>query len=186
MNTVEREKTNESKKNRKLILLLLLLLLLLLISIGVTIWALFFRGPTVVLNPDYAPEEVEFNQVPIPNDDAGGKADNAAGGGSVSLNYAAQVIIDLSDGKAGLYFANPGKSNQDMVIQMVIQDEVLVQSGRLTPGHQVTELELLPDAAKKLAPGGYDGKFILYYYHPETMEKAMVNTEIEIDISVQE
>ena len=186
MNTVERAITTESKKNRKLILLLLLLLLLLFISVGVTIWALFFREPTVVLNPDYAPEDVEFNQIPIPNDDTTGKVDNAAGGGSVSLNYAAQVIIDLSDGKANLYFANPGKSNQDMVIQVVIQDEVLLQSGRLTPGHQVTELELLPDAAKKLAPGGYNGKFILNYYHPETMEKAMVNTDIEIDIAVQE
>ena len=173
-------------KAKKLIALLILLLLLLLISIGVTIWALFFREPTVVLNPDYAPEEVEFNQVPIPNDDTSGKVDNAAGGGSVSLNYADRVIIDLSDGKVDLYFANPGKSNQDMVLQVVIQDEVLVQSGRLTPGHQVTELELLPDAAKKLTPGGYEGKFILYYYHPETSEKAMVNTEIEIDVAVQE
>ena len=186
MNTVEVEKTGKSNKNRKLIALLLLLLLLLIVSIGVTLWALFFREPTVVLNPDYAPEEVEFNQVPIPGDSTEGKVDSTAGSGSVSLNYANQVIIDLSDGKAALYFANPGKSNQDMVIQVVIQDEVLVQSGRLTPGHQVTELELLPDAVKKLTPGGYDGKFVLYYYHPETSEKAMVNTEIEVDVAVQE
>ena len=180
MNAVE---TNKSTNTKKLIILLILLLL---ISIGVTLWALFFREPTVVLNPDYAPEEVEFNQIPIPNDDASGKVENTGGGGSVSLNYIDRVVIDLSDRKANLYFANPGKSNQDMVLQVVIQDEVLVQSGRLTPGHQVTELELLPDAAKKLAPGGYDGKFILYYYHPETSEKAMVNTEIEVDVAVQE
>lgn len=173
-------------KAKKLIALLILLLLLLIVSIGVTIWALVFREPDVVLNPDYAPEEVEFNQVPIPGDSTEGKVENTGGGGSVSLNYADRVVIDLSDEKVDLYFANPGRSNQDMVIQVVIQDEVLVQSGRLTPGHQVTELELLPDAAEKLAPGGYDGKFVLYYYHPETSEKAMVNTEIEIDIAVQE
>ena len=173
-------------KAKKLIALLILLLLLLLISIGVTIWALFFREPDVVLNPDYAPEQMEPYQSPIPGDSTEGKVENTGGGGSVSLNYTDNVMIDLSDGKANLYFANPGKSNQDMVIQVVIQDEVLLQSGRLIPGHQVTELELLPDAAKKLAPGGYDGKFILYYYHPETSEKAMVNTEIEITVSVQE
>ena len=159
---------------------------MLLISVGVTVWALFFKGPDVVLNPDYAPEDVEFNQIPIPGDSNEGKVDSNAGSGSVSLNYADRVIIDLSDKKASLYFANPGKSNQDMVLPVVIQDEVLAQSGRLIPGHQVTELELLPDAVKKLPPGGYDGKFILYYYHPETMEKAMVNTEIEITVSVQE
>ena len=160
--------------------------MLLLLSSGVTLWSLFFREPDVVLNPDYAPEEVEFNQIPIPGDDTSGKVDGTAGSGSVSLNYANQVIIDLSDGKAALYFANPGKSNQDMLVQVVVQDEVLAQSGRLTPGHQVTELELLPDAKKKLTPGGYDGKFVLSYYHPETMEKAMVNTEIEITVKVQE
>ena len=166
--------------------LIALLILLLLISIGVTIWALFFREPDVVLNPDYAPEQMEPYQSPIPGD-TGNKAESPTdGGGSVSLNYTDKVMIDLSVGKASLYFANPGKSNQDMVLQVVIQDEVLVQSGRLTPGHQVTELDLLPDAAKKLAPGGYEGKFILYYYHPETSEKAMVNTEIEITVSVQE
>ena len=180
MNAVEIEKTRQKNKSRRLIILLLLLLL---ISMSVTVWALFFKEPDVILSPDYAPEEVEFNQIPIPNDDANGKVESIGGSGSVSLNYAAEVIIDQ---KVLLYFANPGKSNQDMVLQVVIQDEVLVQSGRLTPGHQVTELKLLPDAAKKLAPGGYDGKFVLYYYHPETSEKAMVNTEIEIDIAVQE
>ena len=185
MNTVEVEKTGKSNKNRKLIALLLLLLLLLIVSIGVTIWALFFREPDVVLNPDYAPEQMEQNQIPIPGDTSE-KVESAAGGGAVSLSYSNKVTIDLSDGKVYLYFANPGKSNQDMVIQVVIQDEVLVQSGRLTPGHQVTELELLPDAVKKLTPGGYDGKFVLYYYHPETSEKAMVNTEIEVDVAVQE
>ena len=158
---------------------------LLLLSSGVTVWSLFFREPDVVLNPDYAPEQMEPNQSPIPGD-TGEKAESAEGGGSVSLNYSNRVTVDLSDGKATLYFANPGKSNQDMLVQMVIQDELLVQSGRLTPGNQITELELLPDAAQKLAPGGYDGKFVLSYYHPETQEKAMVNTEIEIFVTVQE
>lgn len=183
MKTVDANTTGAANKSRKLILLLLLLLL---ISVGVTVWALCFREPTVVLNPDYAPEQMEPHQSPIPGD-TGNKAESSSGGGgSVSLNYSDKVTIDLSDGKAYLYFANPGKSNQDMVIQVVIQGEVLLQSGRLTPGHQVQELELLPDAAAKLSPGGYDGKFVLYYYHPETMEKAMVNTEIEITVSVQE
>ena len=167
----------EEKKQSKSKWLILLLLLITLISIGIAIWALFFRGPDVTLTPDYAPEQTEQNQQPI-------EGDTAEGGGSVSLTYSDTVVIDLSDETASLYFANPGKSDKDMVLQIIVQEEILVQSGRLTPGHQVTLLDLLDGAAGKLSAGGYNGKFTVIYYHTETGEKAVVNTEIPITITV--
>ena len=172
----------ENKKSKSN-LLILILLLITVIAICVTVWALFFRDTGPVLAPDYAPQEEEQNAETIPGD-TGEKLDNPEGGGSVSLTYSREVSIDLSDEIATLLFANPGKSNQDMVLQIVIQDTVIVQSGTLKPGNQVTTLDLLDGAAKKLSAGTYEGNFNVLYYNPETGEKAIVNTEIPITITV--
>lgn len=155
------------------------------VAVSVTIWALFFRKSQPVLAPDYAPQQEEQNAETIPNDPAE-KLDQPEGGGSVSLTYSKEVSIDLSEEEAALLFANPGKSNQDMVLQIVIQEEVILQSGTLKPGNQVTKLELLSGAADKLAPGGYEGKFVVFYYNQSTGEKAVVNTEIPVNITVSE
>lgn len=172
----------ENKKSKPN-LLIPILLIITVIAICVTVWALFFRDSGPALAPDYAPQEEEQNAETIPND-TGEKMENPEGGGSVSLTYSREVSIDLSDETATLLFANPGKSNQDMVLQIVIQDTVIVQSGTLKPGNQVTALELLDGAAKKLSAGTYEGNFNVLYYNPETGEKAIVNTEIPITITV--
>lgn len=182
---MRKEINMETNSKKKTTILIVLLLLVTTIAVGVTIWALFFREPDTILPPDYAPVQTDPNQTPI-DGDSGDKMDVEEGGGAVSLTYSNKVTIDLSDGKATLMFANPGKSVQDMVVQIIVQDTVLVQSGRLTPGNQVTTLDLLSGAAKKLAPGGYDGKFLISYYDPESGEMAVVNTEIPITVTVQE
>ena len=92
--------------------------------------------------------------------------------------------IDLSDNTAKLLFANPYKSNQDMLIQIVIQDTVILQSGILNPGYRVTRLDLFDNV--KLSEGKYNGKFVIYYYQRDTGEKAMLNTEIPLTITVKE
>ena len=177
--------SKEAKKQDKSKLLILLLLLITLIAISVTVWALFFRdgGGQQVLAPDYAPQDKEQNAETIPGD-TGDKMENPEGGGAVSLTYSNEVTIDLSDKAAALYFANPGKSNQDMVIQIAIQDTIILQSGTLSPGNQVKILNLLEGAEDMLQPGGYEGKFIVLYYDQTSGEKSMVNTEIPITINV--
>lgn len=171
------EKKDNSKK------LIPILAVITVIALGVTVWALFFRESGPVLAPDYAPQEEEQHAETIPNDD-GEKMEQPDGGGSVSLSYSREVTIALGEETAKLYFANPGKSNQDIVLQLVVQDQVILQSGTLKPGNQVTSLELLNGAAKMLSEGGYEGKFVVLYYHPETGEKAVVNTEIPVSITV--
>lgn len=177
---------NDEKKNKRSKWLILLLLLITFIAIAVMIWALFFRsssGPE--LTPDYAPVEDEKNAEEIPND-SGDKLESPDGGGSVSISYSTEVSISLKDETVNLYFANPGKSNQNMVVQLVIQDNILVQSGTLKPGNQVTSLNLLDGAAKQLSAGGYDGKMVILFYDETTGEKAVVNTEIPVTITVTE
>lgn len=176
---------NNKQKSNKSKWLIILLLLITVIAVGVTVWTLFFRKTGPVLSPDYAPVEMESNAEEIPNDEEE-KMEKPEGGGSVSLSYSDDVVISLSDKKANLYFANPGKSNQNMVVQLVIQDTVVVQSGTLTPGNQVTSLDLLNGADKQLSAGGYEGKFVLLYYDPDSGEKAIVNTEIPVTITVTE
>ena len=179
------ETKTSSRTDKKNQLLILLLLLISIAAICVSVWALFFRVPDISLAPDYAPQEQEEHAETIP-DDTGDKMEAPQGGGAVSLTYANQVSIDLNACTVSLLFANPGKSNQDMVLQIVIQDQVIAQSGTISPGYRVMDLELLEGAAKMLSAGGYDGKFVVLYYNQETGEKAIINTEIPIQITVTE
>lgn len=174
---------NENKQKKLILLLILLLLIITLLASCTTIWALFFRDSGPTLAPDYAPQEMEQRAETIP-DDSDEKLEKPEGGSSVSLTYSNKVTIDLSDKVASVYFANPGKSNQDMVLQISVQDTVIIQSGTLKPGQQVKLLDLLEDADSLLQPGGYEGKFVVLYYDQESGEKAMVNTEIPITINV--
>ena len=180
---------NQNQKANKSTIIIAILAVITVAALCVTMWALFLREPSagnddkVILNPDYAPQKQEQNAETIP-DDTGEKMENPEGGGAVSLTYSNEVTIDISDKAAALYFANPGKSNQDMVIQIAIQDTIILQSGTLSPGNQVKLLNLLEGAEDMLQPGGYEGKFVVLYYDPISGEKSMVNTEIPITINV--
>lgn len=171
------------KSDRKSRWIILLLLLLLLIAIGVTLGALFFREETT-LTPDYAPRR-EDKYAQSLDDQGDEKLEQVQGGGAVSLTYSTKVTVTLDDGMASVYFANPSKSNQDMVLQLVVQDVILAQSGKLSPGKQLDTLELLEGAASRLQPGGYNGQFVVLFYQPDTGEKTIVNTEIPVDVTVQ-
>lgn len=167
-------------------LLLVLLLCIPVVSVSIALLEVFFRNtesPNVPLIPDRVPE-IEEQADPIPND-TGEKNETSGKTASVTLTYSDQVTIDLSDKTASLIFANPKKSNHDMVLQIVIQDVVIAQSGRLVSGNQITNLDLADNASEKLEIGGYDGKFVIFYYHQKTGEKAAVNTEIPIAVSVK-
>jgi hypothetical protein len=174
---------------KKALPIIIILVLITITSVCVSMWALFLRKPSeddpTILSPDYAPQQKEENAESIPHD-TGDKMENPEGGGAVRLTYSDRVTIDLSDQVAALYFANPGSSNQDMVIQIAVQNTILLQSGTLSPGHQVKLLELLDGTEKMLRPGGYEGKFIILYYDPTDGEKALINTEIPITITVVE
>lgn len=179
----QKENQERKGKERRWLLLLLLLLLITVVAVAVSIWAVFFRGKAPVLTPDYAPKETEINAEPI-GDENDAKLEHPEGGGAVSLTYAKLVNISISKKSADLLFANPTKSSQDMVLYLVIDDVVVLQSGRLTPGNKVTKLSLADGIEKRLAEGGYNGKFIVYYYDCTSGEKAMINTEIPVEVTV--
>ena len=171
--------TKPDKKDKKKYRLIIVLVILALLAVMVALWAVFGRNRMPVLTPDRVPEPEEHAE-PMP--DAG--EESTAGGNSVSLTYSDQVTIDLSAETAALIFANPGKSSGDILLQIEVQQQILVQSGAIAPGNQVSTLDLLPNAVGMLQEGIYEGNFHLYFYDAEG-ERADVDTIIPITIFVK-
>lgn len=174
---------------KKTLIIIIALSVALAMTIGVTVWSLFFREAKVddgdILPPDYPPQETEDNQTPIPDDD-GGEIVTPEGGGAVNITYAENVTVDLSDKTASLYYANPSRSNQNVAIAIVIGEDVIIKSELITPGNMVTSLPLVDGVETKLTAGGYNAEIIVYCYHPETGEKAMIDTKGAVTVTVTE
>lgn len=180
------ENLNQKKQSKKMKILIILLSIITLLAISVTIWSIFFRDVTptgTVSEPEYAPQQVEPNAEPI-KDDSTSKLEAPQGGGAVSLIYSDQVTLSMKNKNAIIMFQNPGKSNQNMKIQLAIDEKIIASSGKLEPGYKVEKISNVD--MDKLSAGNYKGKFIISFYNAQSDEKAILNTEIPVDISVVE
>jgi len=175
----------QEKKNNRQNLLILFMLFITICAVAVSCWALWFREDKPILPPDYAPIDEDKNAFDIAGDDGDTKLDAEEGGGAVGLTFTQTASIDLSDKTATVFFQNPGRSVCDVVVQIVIQDKVIAQSGKLVPGKQITKMELTDGAAEMLTQGGYNGYFVISMYDSISGEKAIVNTQAPINITVQ-
>lgn len=173
---------NKEKKRR---LLIILLCIGIAVCIAVTVWALFFRNTdNTPLIPDFAPEQTEPNAQPVDGD--GNKMDVPQGGGGISLEYVSSVTVNLSENKAYFQYTHPAKSTQNIVLCIMVQDTMIARSGLITPGHKITELTLSDGIAKKLSAGTYkNAQFKILSYDPDSGEKAMVDTEAQITLTVE-
>lgn len=171
-----------NKHKTKIIITVLLLIATAALCFG--IWAMWFRAPEV-LDPDYAAKEPDKNAEQIEGT-GGDKLDAPDGGGAMSLVYSKEVDISRSGGKATFLVGNPAESTVYLVAEIVIQDRVIAQSGAIKPGYRLTELELAEDAKDILQVGGYDGKIVLYMYNSENDERAILNSEIIVTVTVNE
>jgi len=172
------EHKSDKKKDRWIILLACIAFF----SAGVAVWAVRTRTAPPVLAPDQIPE-AEVHAEQIPDDDQNGSVSTS--GNRVTLTYSDQVLIDLSKETAVLTYANPAKSTHAVVLQLVVQEEVLLQSGAIAPGVQVSELELLPNIARRLQEGQYEGLLRAIFYAPESGEKANLDADIPVVITVK-
>ena len=174
--------TNGKEKNLKW--LIIILSVGIVICTGVTIWAVFFRGGDDI-SPDYPPQGIESNQTPIDGDDSG-KLDTPEGGGAINVTYGTASTVDLSEKTVTIYYANPNASNQNVSILIMVNDLVVAKSDLITPGNQVSKLELQKEAASRLQVGGYNAELVVRAYDPESGEKAMVDTKGELTLTVTE
>ena len=125
------------------------------------------------LLPDYPPKDTDVNQAPMEGD-PGGELETNDGGAGVNLTYTSTAKVDLSDGRVTLYYANPSKSTQDMVVTLVVDETVICRSQRITPGNQITSLPLEAGLIDTLKVGGYNAEYRVGCYDPESGEKAVV------------
>lgn len=153
----------------------------------VTLWAILQKGgdDSSKLSPDYPPQSIDGNQKPIENDNSQ-KLPSSQGGGAINVTYGKDAIASLSNNTISLYYANPNASNQNVAISISIDDVVIAKSMIITPGNMITQLKLEEGISDMLALGGYDAKLTIKAYHPQTNEKAMVDTEAEIVVTVTE
>lgn len=80
-----------------------------------------------------------------------------------------------------LQVTNPARSNQSMLLQVVVQGVVVAQSGTLPPGNRLEALPL--SEGVRLSPGQYEGRFTIWFYHPDG-SRAQVSTEVPIALTV--
>lgn len=168
-------------KKHKFKIIVVLALIVTITAVSVTIITLMNNSKTVI-SPDFAPIEKEAYAQTL-NDDDKEKLQQQEGGGAVSLTYSKDVTINTDEKTAELLFQNPAKSNQNMILQIVIQDTIIAQSGLIESNYGIKKLALLENV--DLQAGEYEGKFNVLYYDAETGEKAILNTEIPISIVVK-
>ena len=102
------------------------------------------------------------------------------------LVFSATATVDLSEKTVTFYYANPNASNQNVSILIMVNDLVVAKSDLITPGNQVSKLELQTDAASNLQVGGYNAELVVRAYDPDSGEKAMVDTKGELTLTVTE
>lgn len=170
----------KSKNDKKKNCIILILLLLLCILVGLGIWFVWFKGsdPNKGTLPTVAPQIDENAERMEGNDE---KMKQPEGGGAVNIMYTKNASVSLGSRKVSMYFGNPSKSNQDMVLQLLVNDKVIAESGRLTPGSQIKTMDVKDVTG--LSTGRYNAKYVVGYYY-ENGEKAIVDTQIPLVISV--
>ena len=151
-----------------------------LLAICVAVWALFFRSPEAPTDPEISPVADEHLTPTDDGDDE--KMPQAEGGGAVNITYSNEVTISLADATAAVQITNPTRSNQSMLIQLMIQDVKVGQSGTIPPGNQLAVIPLNENIT--IEPGSYDGKFQLLFFDVKTNQQANLTTSIPVTIRI--
>lgn len=151
-----------------------------LLAICVAVWALFFRAPETPADPEISPVADEHLTPTDDGDDE--KMPQAEGGGAVNITYSNEVTISLADAAATVQITNPTRSNQSMLIQLMIQDVKVGQSGTIPPGNQLAVIPLNENIT--IEPGSYDGKFQLLFFDVKTNQQANLTTSIPVTIRI--
>ena len=159
---------------------LILATIIALLAICVAVWALFFRAPEAPADPEISPVADEHLTPTDDGDDE--KIPQAEGGGAVNITYSNEVTISLADATAAVQITNPTRSNQSMLIQLMIQDVKVGQSGTIPPGNQLAVIPLNENIT--IEPGSYYGKFQLLFFDVKTNQQANLTTSIPVTIRI--
>ncbi|MCH5347835.1 MAG: hypothetical protein J1E40_00800 [Oscillospiraceae bacterium] len=168
--------------NRFLFLIILFLILagvIAAVAIAINLLLTPVEEPPPV-NPAPEPEPMA---TPIEDDDtAKDRKEASRGSGSIRLQYTLEATLHLSEGSIDMSYKNPGMSNQNAVLSLYIvsgDTEVLIaESGAIEPGYELTHMGFIENSAV-LSPGKYKGRYSVFYYDPDTGERAMISPSME-------
>ena len=141
-----------------------------------------FGDQPPIINPDHPLPPEDENSLPIEGDDNDEKLESEEGGGAVSMIYTKSAKLHLSTKKIDVYFLNPYRSNHDVVFHLTLisgdQAVRIASSGRLVPGKGLLIMEFDVRSAQ-LSEGTYTGIYEVYFYDPETGERAVLASKLE-------
>ena len=166
----------------------ILIMAILVVILSITSIILLQRSAQKqVLIPEKAPESIEQQATQgAPLDNDAEQLETPKGGGAVSIAFAKEVSVNLERKEVGLFFQNPSKSTQDIVLQIIVdsdeQEVVIAQSEKIPVGYEIDSLQLLDNV--KMSQGLYQGKLGLSFYDPKDGKLAIVNTAIPVEITV--
>ncbi len=148
-----------------------------LLSVGVCLCLLFNvkeEQPSVI---DPIPEP-DKNISAIPDGDSNISTD----AGTLSMTYVLKAKVSLSTGEVGIYFANPQKSNQNVVIELYIvngeENVLLAKSGQIPRGNRLFKLEAEKNTLSRLKVGDYEGFYRIICWDAESGGKSLVEPKI--------
>lgn len=175
---IPKTKSRKNKKKKKSIGILLPLMLVILLCVG----GLVFVGIKIVPSQDH---EVKVHKyaLEIPEEfDSENKLEVPQNGGGAVVTCGTDAVIDLKERIVEYYYSNSSRSPSAVRLQLYMQDEMIATSGMIYPGYRTYQLDLVKRL--QLKEGTYDGVLKILFYDSQTNEKANVDGEIDIVITV--
>lgn len=169
---------NKKVKVKRVISMILLILTLVIIVLA--IWLLMNKQVTV-MNYNVPPKDVNAVKV---KGDTPVTVDVEDGKDYGEVTWMQDVELSISGKIATFYFQNPSTSQLNMVVHLVVGDKELAASNLIEPGYELTKITDVDTSG--LEPGVYDGVIRADNYNPETNERSIMATEMEVKVNITE
>lgn len=106
---------------------------------------------------------------------------------SLSFTLGQEITVSLSSGECQFYFTNPSGNTNCVILSLVVENEdgtrtEIAHTGAVYPGYRLESATLLEGAS--LSAGSYSGYAVLTSYDVDTHDKAMVETELPVNLTV--
>ena len=163
------------KTKKRLTILFIVLSLLCLLLAG------YFAMHRQTVIMDFRLPDREQNAVQTSS--GGVEVEVSEGGGAGAVTYSNIASYNKRTKTLTLNFENPSNSPSSMVISIVVDGNVIYESGLLPAGYGI---QSVPNLDLDLPVGSYEGKFSVEHYNPDTREKAMFNLEVDMTLNVNE
>ena len=168
----------EKDKRRNLVKKIIIIILILLMLIG------FYIKSSTEYNTSIPTTFPELHNYAIKiNDESHLTDEDSDENKSAVVICGSNATVHLNDNIVDYYYKNVYRSKSSVVIQLLIDNKVIAQSGGLPPGYQTYKIDY--NQKIKLSPGTYEGVVIISFYNLDTNELETVNSKISIPIIIE-